>query len=111
MRLQSAVASCGVVKHEADEGFAVVNFVGGYQGEGLGELEPEDLDVFVRFGSGDTLADVTRQIDLHPFTEEARACEVFCEHGPAFGAIASLFNELAFGGGECCFAGFDAACG
>jgi hypothetical protein len=40
----------------------------------------------------------------------ARASErVFGEEGPAFGAVAGLFDQLAFGGGEGSFVGVDAA--
>ncbi len=71
----------------------------------------EDFDVLVGFGSGGAFADVAGEVDLHPLAEEARAGEVFCEEGPAFGAVAGLFDHLAFGGGERSFAGFDAAGG
>ena len=55
--------------------------------------------------------DVAGEVDLHPFAEEAGAGEVFGEEGPAFGAVAGLFDHLALGGGEGGFAGLDAAGG
>ncbi len=57
------------------------------------------------------VADVAGEVDLHPFAEEAGAGEVFGEEGPAFGAVAGLFDHLALGGGEGGFAGLDAAGG
>ncbi len=109
--LEAACAAGGVVEQEADEGFAVVDLVGGDEGEGLGEGKAEDLDVLVGFGCGGAFADVAGEVDLHPFAEEAGAGEVFGEEGPAFGAVAGLFDHLALGGGEGGFAGFDAAGG
>ena len=101
----------GVVEHEADEGLAVVDFVGGDEGEGLGERQAEDLDVFVEFRGGYALADVAGEVDLHPLAEKAGAGEVFGEEGPAFGAIAGLFDHFPFCGGEGGFVGFDASGG
>ncbi len=109
--LEAACSAGGVVEHEADEGLAVVDFVGGDEGEGFGEGEQEDFDVLVVFGLGCAFADVAGEVDLHPFAEEAGAGEVFGEEGPAFGAVAGLFDHLALGGGEGGFSGFDAAGG
>src|SRR6266851_8737473 len=97
--LEAAGAAGGVVEHEADEGLAVVDLVGGDEGEGFGEGEAEDLDLLVVFGLGDSVADVAGEVDLHPLAEEAGAGEVFGEEGPALGAVAGLFDHLAFGGG------------
>ena len=88
-----------------------MDFVGGDEGEGLGEREAEDLDLLVGFRGGGAFADVAGQVDLHPFAEEAGAGEVFGQQGPAFGAVAGLFDHLALGGGEGGFVGFDAAGG
>ena len=109
--LKAARTTSAVIKHQADEGLAVVDFVGVDEGESFRESEAEDFNIFVRFGGGGALADVSGQVDLHPFTEEARAGEVLCQQGPAFGAVAGLFDELAFRGGESGFVGFDAAGG
>jgi hypothetical protein len=98
-----------VVKHEADEGFAVVDLVGGYESEGFGEGEAEDLDIFVGLGRGGAFAEIAGEVDLHPLAEKAGAGEVFREEGPAFGAVAGLFDHLAFGGGEGGFVGVDAS--
>ncbi len=49
--------------------------------------------------------------DLHGLGEEAGAGVVADEAGPAAGAEAGLFDELAFGGGERSFVGFDASGG
>ena len=108
---EAAGAACGVVEHEADEGFAVVDFVAGDEGEGFGEGKPEDFDALVWFGCGGAFADVSGQVDLHPLTEEAWAREVFGEKGPTFGAIASLFDEFPFGGSQRGFVGFAASGG
>ena len=109
--LETARATSGVVEHEADESFAVVDLVCGYQGEGFGEGHAKDLDVLVGLRLGDAFADIAGEIDLHPLAEEAGAGEVFGEERPAFGAVAGLFDHLALGGGEGGFAGFDAAGG
>src|SRR5882757_5659318 len=98
--LKAVCAAGGVVEHEADEGLAVVDLVGGYEGEGLGEREAENLDVLVGFGGGGAFADVAGEIDLHPLAEEPWAGEVFCKQRPAFGAVAGLFDQLAFGSSE-----------
>ena len=58
-------------------------------------------------GADGALADVAGEVELHPFAEEAWAGEVFGEEGPAFGAVAGLFDELALGGGEGGFVGLD----
>ena len=100
-----------VVEHESDEGFAVVNLVGGKKSESFGEREAEDLDVFVGLGGGGAFADVAGEVDLHPLAQKAGAGEVFGEESPAFGTIAGLFDHLAFGGSERGFVGIDAACG
>src|ERR1700722_7858913 len=107
--LEMTGATGRVVEHEADEGFAVVDLVGGDEGEGFGEGEAEDLDVFVGLGRGGAFAEVTGEVNLHPLTEEAGAGEVFGEEGPAFGAVPGLFDHLAFGGGEGGFVGVDAS--
>jgi hypothetical protein len=109
--LEAAGAARGVVEHQADEGLAVVDLVGGDEGEGLGEREAEDFDVLVGFGSGGAFANVAGEVDLHPLAEEAGTGKVFGEERPAFGAIAGLFDQLAFGGGESGFFGLDAAGG
>jgi len=88
-----------------------VDLVGGDQGESLGEGEAQDLDVLVGFRCGDAFADVAGEVDLHPFAEEAWAGEVFCEQHPAFGTVAGLFDQFAFGGSQCGFFGFNAAGG
>ncbi len=85
-----------------------MNFVGGDEGEGLGERDAEDFDVLVGLGLGCAGADVAGEVDLHPFAEEAGAGEVFGEESPFFCAITGLFDHLALGGGEGGFAGIDA---
>jgi hypothetical protein len=107
--LKAACAAGGVVEHEADEGLAVVDLVGGDEDESFGEREAEDFDVLVWFGGCGALADVAGQVDLHPLAEETGAGEVFCQEGPTFGAVASFFDQLAFGSREGGFLGFDAA--
>ena len=77
-----------------------MDLVGGDEGESLGERKAEDLDVLVGFRGGRAFADVAGEVDLHPFAEKAWAGEVFGEQRPAFGAVAGLFDHLAFGGGE-----------
>ena len=109
--LELSGAPEAIVEHETDEGLAVVDFVGGDEGEGLGEGEAEDFDVFVGFGVGFAFADVAGEVKLHPFAEEAGAGEVPGEEGPAFGPVSGLFDQLAFGGGERGFARFAAAGG
>lgn len=109
--LEASSAPCGVVEQETDEGFAVVDLIGGCESECLGEFEAEDLDIFVGLGRGRAFADVAREVELHPFTEEARAGKVSGEESPALGTVTGLFDEFAFGGGEGRFAGFDTACG
>lgn len=106
----SGAAGC-VVEGQADEGLAVVDLVGGDEGEGLGEREAQDLDLFVGLGLGLADTDVAGEVDLHPLTEEAGAGEVFGEQGPLFGTVAGLFDHLALGSGERSFVGLDAACG
>lgn len=86
-----------------------MDLVGGDEGAGFGEGEAEDLDVFVGLGRGGALAEIASQIDLHPLAEEAGTGEVLCEESPAFGAVAGLFDHLAFGGGEGGFVGIDAS--
>src|ERR1700761_3317348 len=100
-----------VVEHEADEGFAVVDLVGGDEREGFGEGKAEDLDVLIWFGCSGTFAEIAGQIDLHPLAEEAGAGEVFGKQGPTFGAVAGLFDHLAFGGSEGGFVCVDASGG
>ena len=107
--LEAAFAVCGGVEGDADEGFAVVDLVGGDEGEGLRERSADDFDVLVVFGIGGALLDVAGEIDLHGFAEEAGAGEVFGEWGPAFGTKASLLDHLALGGCEGGFFGFDAS--
>src|ERR1700723_1766418 len=107
--LEAAIASRLIVEQQADEGLAVVNLLGGDQAEGFGQRHTEDLDVFVGFWRGGAFADIARKVDLHPLAEKARAGEVFPQQRPAFGAVAGLFDHLAFGGGERRFAGIDAA--
>ncbi len=109
--LEAAGAAGGVVEHEADEGLAVVDFVGSDEGEGFGEGQAEDLDVLVGLGCGGAFADVAGEVDLHPLAEEAGAGEVLCQQCPAFGAVAGLLDHLALGGGEGGLAGFDTAGG
>ena len=108
---EAAGASGSVVKHEADEGFTVVDLVCGDECQSFRERHAEDLDLLIDFGSGFAFADVASEIDLHPLAEEAGAGEVLCQQRPAFGPVAGLFDHLAFGGGEGRFAGFDAASG
>ncbi len=88
-----------------------MNFVGGDECHGLGERHAHDLDVFVGLGLGYACADVAGEVDLHPLAEEAGGGEVFGKEGPAFSAISGLFDHLALGGGEGCFAGLDASGG
>ena len=106
--LKSSSAAGCVIAGEADDGFAVVNFVGGDESEGLGERDAEDLNLLVCFGLGDAFSDVAREVDLHVFGEEAGAGEVLGEKGPALGAEAGFFDHLALGGGEGGFVGLDA---
>ena len=70
-----------------------------------------DLDALVVFRGGLAEGEVFGEEDVHGFGEEAGAGEVFDVLRPLFGAVASLFDELAFGGGDELFAGFDAASG
>jgi hypothetical protein len=100
-----------VVEHEANEGFAIVDFIDGDQSQSFGEWKAEDLDVLVGLGCGSAFADVAGEIDLHPLAEEAGACEVFGEESPTFGTETRLFDHLALCGGEGSFAGVDAAGG
>ena len=93
------------VEGEADESFAVVDFACGDELHGFGEAHAEDFEVFVFFEGGFAGADVLGDVDLHPLAEEAGAGEVLDEHGPLFGAVAGLFDELALGCGERGFAG------
>ena len=109
--LDAARSTDTLVEHEADEGLAIVDFVGGDEAKGLGEREAEDLNVLVGFRRGSTFADVAGEVDLHPLAEETRAGEVFCEQRPAFGAVAGLFDQLALGSGEGGFFVVDAARG
>jgi hypothetical protein len=98
----------GGVEGDADEGFAVVDLVGGDEGEGLRERSADDLDVLVFLRVGGALFDISGQIDLHRFAEEAGAGEVFGKRCPAFGAEAGLFDHLALRGGEWSFIGLNA---
>jgi hypothetical protein len=107
--LEAAGAAGGVVKHEADEGLAVVDLVCVGEGQGFRKGEADGFDLFVELGCGSALADVASEVDLHPLAEEAGAGEVLCQQRPAFRAVAGLFDHLALGGGEGGFAGFDAA--
>jgi hypothetical protein len=109
--LEGAGAAGGVIEHESDEGLAVVDFLSGDEREGLGERDAEDFNLFVGFGLRFAWADIAGEVDLHVFAEEAGAGEIFCEWGPAFGAVAGLFDHLAAGGGKGGFTGFDAAGG
>ncbi len=54
------------------------------QGEGFGEGDAEDFDLLVGLGLGDAGADFAREVDLHPFAEEAGAGKVFGEESPLF---------------------------
>ena len=103
--------TASVVEHETNEGFAVVDFVGGDKSKCLGERDAEDLDVLVGLGRGSAFADVAGEVDLHPLAQEAGTGEVSGEEGPAFGAVAGLFDHLAFGSSEWGFVGVDAAGG
>jgi hypothetical protein len=109
--LEIACSPDAVVEHEADEGLAVVDLVGSDEGQGLGEGKTEDLNVLVGLGSGGAFADVTGEVDLHPLTQETGAGKIFCQEGPTFGAVASLFDQLAPGCGEGSFLRFDATRG
>ena len=111
VKSESAGAAPCVVEHQADQGFTVVDFVGGDQSESFGERKPEDLDILVGLGPGDAFANVSGEINLHPLAQEAGACEVFGQQSPAFGAVARLFDHLAFGCGQGGFARFDASSG
>src|ERR1700722_5668892 len=104
VKSESAGAAGCVVEHQADQGFAVMDFVGGDQSESFGERKPEDLDILVGLGPGDAFANVSGEINLHPLAQEAGACEVFGQQSPAFGAVARLFDHLAFGCGQGGFA-------
>jgi hypothetical protein len=108
--LEAARAASCIVEQETDEGFAVVNLVSSDKGERFGEGKAKDFDVLVSLRGSDTFADVAGEVDLHPFCEEAGAGEVLCQQRPAFGAVARLFDQLAFGGCEGRFVGFNAAC-
>ena len=103
--LEDALAAEAVVEGEADDGFAVVDFAGVDHLHDLGERHTDDFDLLVEFGGGEAGAEVAGEVDLHPLAEEAGAGEVAEEHGPLFGAVAGLFDELALGGGEGWFAG------
>jgi len=109
--LEAAVATGCVVEREADDGFAIVDFAFGDELHDLRERHADDFDVLVELGGGGAFADVAGEVDLHPLGEEAGAGEVAQEEGPLFGAVAGLFDELAFGGGEGGFAGFAGAGG
>ncbi len=88
-----------------------MDFVIGDEGEGFGERDAQDFDVFVFLRLGDAGANVAGEVDLHPFAEEAGAGEVFGEEGPLFRAISGLFDHLAFCAGEGRFSGIEAAGG
>ena len=77
--------------------------------EDLGERGHVELNALVVFGCGLAEGEVFGEEDVHGFGEEAGAREVFDVLRPLFGAVAGLFDELAFGGGDELFAGFDAA--
>src|ERR1700754_2603406 len=81
------------------------------EGKCLRQREAKDLDVFIGFWLSNALANIARQVDLHPLTEEARAGEVFGKESPAFGPVACLFDQLALGGSEGCLFGLDPASG
>ncbi len=67
--------------------------------------------MLVGLGLGDAFADVSGEVDLHPFAEEAGAGKVFAHEGPSLGAESGLFDHLALGGGEGGFVGLDATGG
>ncbi len=90
---------------------AIENFAGVDLGKKFRERDGMKGDLFVLLGLGGAGAEVFGEEDLHGLGEEAGAGVVADQARPAAGAEASLFNELAFGGGEGGFAGFDAACG
>src|ERR1700750_3239659 len=109
--LEIACSPDSVVEHEADEGLPVVDLVGSNEGEGFGKGKTEDLNVLVGLGSGGAFADVAGGVDLHPLTQETGAGKIFCQQGPTFGAIASLFDQLTPGCGGRCFLRFNATRG
>jgi hypothetical protein len=108
---EAAFAAEAVVEAEADDGFAVVDFAVVDHLHDFGEGHANDFDLLVEFGGGDAFADVAGEVDLHPLAEEAGAGEVAEEEGPAAGAEAGLFDELALGGGEGWLAGVAGAGG
>ena len=111
LTLEAALAACPVVEAEADDGFAVVDFLVVDHLHDFGEGHADDFDLLVEFGGGDAFAEVAGEVNLHPLAEEAGAGEVFEQEGPTPGAEAGLFDEFALGGGEGSFAGLAGAGG
>ena len=109
--LSLALTAEGIVEEDADEGLAVEDISGVDEALDLGERGHMEFDLFVVFGRGLAEGEVFGEQDVHGFGEEAGAGEVLDVAGPFFGAVAGLFDELAFGGGDELFAGFDAASG
>lgn len=101
----------GVVEEDADEGFAVLDFAGVDEAEDFGEGGHVDLDFFIFLGGGLAEGETFGEEDGHGFGEEAGAGVVVDVFGPAFGAVAGFFDELALAGGDELFAGLDAAGG
>jgi hypothetical protein len=109
--LESSGLASGVVEHQADQRLSVVDLVCCDERKGFGELEAEDLNVFVGFGGCCAFADTAGKVDLHPLAQEAGAGKIFRQERPVFGAVAGLFDQLTFGSSKRSFFRFDAAGG
>ena len=82
-----------------------------YAGEEIREGQMEEFNLLVGLGLRFAGANAFGEKDLHGFREEARRGIVADEARPLAGTEAGLLNELAAGGGEGGFAGFDTTSG
>jgi hypothetical protein len=104
------VPGSGIVL-DAYQGFSVEDDAVVDEPQDFGEGDEVEFDALVVFGLVFAEGKTFGKKDLHPFAKKAGAGEVADKGGPFLSAVASLFDELALGGGQASFVAIDFAGG